>query len=148
MKIELAKHRQLVHEMDLPIRWGDMDALGHVNNAVYFQYMESGRIAWFESLGCAFRGEGQGIVIVNAFCNFIQQLEYPGDVCVQTWASDLGRSSLNVWTTMQRSDAPGTLCAAGGATVVWVDFAAQKSAPFPPALRSKLENATAQKQLV
>jgi acyl-CoA thioester hydrolase len=50
-----------VFEMSMPIRWGDMDAFGHVNNTVYFRYMEQARISWFEQLGIAGgNGEGQG----------------------------------------------------------------------------------------
>ena len=51
----------------MPIRWGDMDAFGHVNNTVYFRYMEQVRISWFEQLGLAgSNADGQGPVIVNA----------------------------------------------------------------------------------
>ena len=44
MKIEIPETKKLVFEMPLPIRWGDMDAMGHVNNTVYFRYMETVRI--------------------------------------------------------------------------------------------------------
>jgi acyl-CoA thioester hydrolase len=70
-----------VFEMSMPIRWGDMDAFGHVNNTVYFRYMEQVRISWFEQLGIAGgNGEGQGPVIVNASMDFLKQLHYPGDI--------------------------------------------------------------------
>lgn len=127
--------------MVLPIRWGDMDAMGHVNNTVYFRYMESGRIAWFDTLGVGPNPEGQGIVIVNAFCNFLHQLEYPGELLVRSYASNLKRSSLDTWITLARTDAPERICANGGATVVWVDFPQQKSAPFPARLRQQLQDA-------
>ena len=42
--------RKLVHVERFPIFWGDMDALGHVNNVTYFRYMEQARVAWFETL--------------------------------------------------------------------------------------------------
>ena len=64
--------------MVVPIRWGDMDAMGHVNNAVYFRYFETVRIDWMRSIGAARGPDGIGPVIVNAFCSFIRQLEYPG----------------------------------------------------------------------
>ena len=41
--------RKLVHTEIIPIRWGDMDAMGHVNNTVYFRYMEQARICWFDA---------------------------------------------------------------------------------------------------
>lgn len=135
MKIELPERKKWVHEMVIPIRWGDMDVMGHVNNAMYFRYMETARLEWFRTLGLRLSPEGEGIVIVNAFCNFIRQLEYPGDVLARTYVSDLGRSSFDTWVTMERTDQPGAISASGGATVVWVDFPAQKSAPLPDWLR-------------
>lgn len=135
MKIEIPENKKLVYEMTVPIRWGDMDAMGHVNNTSYFRYLEIVRIEWMRSIGCQPSPDGQGPVIVNAFCNFYKQFEYPGDVLVKMYASDPGRSSFESWATMERSDAPGVIHAAGGATTVWVDFPAQKSMPLPDWLR-------------
>ena len=141
MKIELPEHKQLVFEMTIPIRWGDMDAMGHINNAVYFRYMEAARIDWLHGIGCQPDPGGEGVVIVNAFCNFIRQFTYPGDILIKTFVSHLGRSSFDTWATMERTDQPGVVCATGGATVVWVNFPAQKSAPLPDWLRQRLSPA-------
>ncbi len=138
MRIELPEHKKLVHEMVIPIRWGDMDAMGHVNNTVYFRYLETIRIEWMRSIGCQPDPRGQGPVIVNAFCNFYRQLEYPGDVIARMYVSDPGRTSFESWCTLSRTDAPDAVCAAGGATTVWTDFPAQKSAPLPDWLRAQL----------
>jgi acyl-CoA thioester hydrolase len=136
MKIELPAAKKLVHELVIPIRWGDMDAMGHVNNTLYFRYMEIARIEWFRGIGCDPNPGGQGPVIINAFCNFHRQLEYPGDVLVRTYASDPGRSSFETWATMERPDVPGVVFATGGATTVWVDFPQQKSVPLPDWVRA------------
>ena len=93
MKMLLPETKKLVHEMTVPIRWGDMDAMGHVNNTSYFRYLEIIRIEWSQSIGCQPDPQGEGIVIVNAFCNFYRQLEYPGDVLMKMYVSDVGRSS-------------------------------------------------------
>ncbi len=45
--------RTLVHVARMPIRWGDMDMMGHVNNAKYFTYIETARIDWFTSIACS-----------------------------------------------------------------------------------------------
>jgi acyl-CoA thioester hydrolase len=166
MKIELPEKKKLVHEMRIPIRWGDMDAMGHVNNTVYFRFLEIARIDWMRSIGLGFWGQSpnspshglarrgaahsaaaklvsdpnnQGPVIVNAFCNFYKQLEYPGEVLLKMYVSDPGRSSFESWGTMERPDDPGVIYAAGGATTVWVNFPAQKSAPLPHRMRLYLE---------
>ncbi len=135
MRLELPEAKRLVYEMCIPIRWGDMDAMGHVNNTTYFRYLETARIDWMRSIGCAPDPKGEGPVIVNAFCNFYHQLAYPGDVVVKTFVSDVGRSSFETWGTMERSDQPGILCAAGGATTVWINFPVQRSAPLPDWMR-------------
>jgi acyl-CoA thioester hydrolase len=136
MKLEIPEHKKLVYEIVVPIRWGDMDAMGHLNNANYFRYMEIARVDWFRQVGCPLNPEGEGPVIVNAFCNFYRQLEFPGDVRVKMYASDPGRSTFETWVTMERIDAPGVICAAGGATTIWVDFPKQKSAPLPDWMRA------------
>ena len=139
MKIEIPEVKKKVYEIIIPIRWGDMDAMGHVNNTVYFRYMETIRIDYFHSIGCEPSPQGQGPVIVNAFCNFYKQLEYPGDVLIKMYASDLGRSSFDSWATMERLDMPGVIHAAGGATTVWIDFPAQKSVALPDWFRALIE---------
>jgi acyl-CoA thioester hydrolase len=136
MRIELPEKKKLVYEMSVPIRWGDMDAMGHVNNASYFRYLETIRIDWMQSIGCQPDPQGEGPVIINAFCNFYRQLEYPGNVLMKMYASDPGSSSFESWATMERPDNPGVIYAAGGATTVWVDFKAQKSRPLPDWLRA------------
>ena len=139
MKLELPAAKKLVHTLSIPIRWGDMDAMGHVNNTVYFRYLETARIDWFGAIGCQANPRGEGPLIVNAFCNFHKQLEYPGDAVVKMYVSDPGRSSFESWATISRADDPDTVYASGGATTVWVDFPKQKSAPLPDWFRALLE---------
>ena len=139
MRIEIPEKKKLVYEMRIPIRWGDMDAMGHVNNTTYFRYLETARIDWLRAIDCQPDPNGEGPVIVNAFCNFYRQLEYPGDVLLKMYASDPKGSSFESWATMERPDNPGVIYAAGGATTVWVDFRAQKSRPLPQWLRPHLE---------
>ncbi|PPE66074.1 acyl-CoA thioesterase [Caldimonas caldifontis] len=135
MRIEIPDDKKLVHEMHIPIRWGDMDAMGHVNNATYFRYLETVRIDWLHGLGGAPDPQGTGPVIVNAFCNFYRQVEYPGTLLARHYVANPGRSSVDTFITLERTDQPGEVVAAGGATLVWVDFPRQKSVPLPDWLR-------------
>jgi acyl-CoA thioester hydrolase len=138
LKLELPAKKKQVFDMVLPIRWGDMDAMGHVNNTLYFRYLEIVRIEWMRSIGCEPDPKGEGPVIDNAFCNFYKQLEYPGEVAATMYVSDPGRSSFESWCTLSRTDDPETVYAAGGATTVWINFPAQKSAPMPEHMRRHL----------
>jgi acyl-CoA thioester hydrolase len=138
VRIEIPEHKRLVYSCTIPIRWGDMDAMGHLNNTSYFRYMETARIDWLQSIRALPDPSGEGVVIVNAFCNFYRQLEYPGDVQVQMYASDPARTTFETWTTMARSEDPQTICAAGGATTIWVDFPSQKAKTLPDWLRAQV----------
>jgi acyl-CoA thioester hydrolase len=133
-----AADRLLVYELRMPIRWGDMDAMGHVNNTVYFRYMEQCRISWFDRMGFSPDPTGQGPVIVNANCDFIQQLKYPGDVLCRHYVGDIGRSSFQTHVDMSRADDPDRISASGGARVVWVDFPKGKSVPLPAEVRESI----------
>jgi acyl-CoA thioester hydrolase len=138
MRFELPADKHQVHQMVIPIRWGDMDAMGHVNNTLYFRYLETIRIEWLAQVGAQPDPSGTGPVIVNAFCSFLRQLEYPGEVLATLFVSSPGRSSFDTWITLERVDQPGVVSAEGGATVVWVDFPSGKSVPMPDALRRLL----------
>ena len=59
MRFELPEAKKLTLEMVIPIRWGDMDAMGHVNNTIYFRYLEIVRIEWLHS-GRGRAGPGGG----------------------------------------------------------------------------------------
>jgi len=134
--------RTLVHATRMTIRWGDMDAAGHVNNTVYFRYMEQARIDWMTAIGCAVDGSGgggEGPVIVNAHCSFLRQLKYPGEIEVLTYVGAPGRSSFQTMHVIRRLDAPEQPVAEGGAKVVWVNYAQEKSVPLAPQIRAHLQ---------
>lgn len=139
MRFDIPEARKFTHEMVIPIRWGDMDAMGHVNNTVYFRYLEIVRIDWLHAVGGAPDPAGDGPVIVNAFCNFYRQLEFPGDVLARHYVASPGRTSFETFITLERTDQPGVIHAAGGATTVWVNFPMQKSVPLPGWLRQLVE---------
>ncbi len=128
-------NKKLVFVSRIPIRWGDMDAMGHVNNAVFFRYMEQARIEWYSHIG---RGRKAGVetVVVHCYCTYYAPLTYPGEIEVKTYAGSPGRSSFDIVQEIRRSDDPETLCAIGGAKVVWVDQTTGKSTPLPDAIRA------------
>ena len=136
MRFHIPAEKKLTHEMVIPIRWGDMDAMSHVNNTVYFRYFEITRLAWLFKIGAGPNPSGQGPVIVNAFCNFIRQLEFPGDVLARHYVANPGRSSFDTYITLERTDKPGVIHAEGGSKTVWTDFKAQKSVPMPDWVRA------------
>ena len=129
--------KKLVHVERIPIRWGDMDAMGHVNNTVYFRYMEQARIGWYEALVPAAEAWTQtGIVIANASCNFKRALNYPGTVEVRLSIEPPGGSSVGTFYELKMDD---TLYADGAAVVVFIDMKSQKPIRIPEGIRSLLQ---------
>jgi len=138
MRFVLPAEMKRVHEVTVQMRWGDMDVMGHINNTLYFRYMEIARLDWAFKVGAMTGPAGQGPVIINAFCNFLRQLEYPGDVRVTMYVARPGRTSVESYHSIERTDEPGVVYAEGGARMVWTDFAAKKSLPMPDWFRALL----------
>ena len=130
---------QRIHRLQLKLRWGDMDVLGHVNNTEYFRYFEQARVEIFDEVGCSVLPDATGPVIINAHCTFLRQLRYPGEIEVITYAGAAGRSSFEMLHEIRRIDEPHVLIAEGGVKVVWVDRQAEKSVPLPDEVRKTLQ---------
>ena len=128
--------RVLVHTTTQAIRWGDMDAFGHVNNTVYFRYMEQARIEWLytHAKTVGYTGD-DGPVIVNASCNFLLPLVYPGEVEVLMYLGPPGRTSIGSFYEILVA---GKMYADGAARIVWIDRASGRSIPLPELIAAPL----------
>ena len=116
-----------------------MDAVGHVNNAVYFRYLEQARISWLESLKVQIGGSRQGPVIVAASCTFIKAIVYPATVEISVYGGKPGRSSFPMFHEIYLENHPEIKYAEGEVTVVWIDHKLGKSVPLPKELRKQFQ---------
>jgi len=127
------------HWVQETVRWGDMDAMGHVNNAVYFVYCESARISFFKAVDLRRHNQDGrfGPALATAACNFRQQVHHPATLDVGLKVAKVGTKSFTLEYAMFRSgeDQP---VADGSSVVVWVDYEAGTSAPLPDALKQAL----------
>lgn len=131
------EQKKLVHTERIPVRWGDMDAMGHVNNTVYFRYMEQARIGWFDALVPQQEAwQATGIVIVSASCNFRKPINYPGTVEVKVFVGEPGGSSVPTFYELRVAH---ELYADGAAVVVFIDMRSQKPLRVPERIRSLLQ---------
>ena len=125
-----------LHRLRMDVRWGDMDALGHVNNIMYFRYFEQARIAWYEGAGFGALGGGDtGMVIVDNRAEYLLPVVYPAAMDVRMGGHSPGRSS---FVTTYTIAVDGRLHARGASKIVWIDLAAGRSTPLPEALRETL----------
>ena len=101
-----------IFECVIPVRWGDQDALHHVNNTLYFRYVEEARAKLYEQGGIPVPGE-RDPVLVHASCDFLKPLLYPATVVVKLVFVKFGRSSMDYDFVIERQDEPGIVYAHG-----------------------------------
>lgn len=123
--------------MRLPIRWGDMDAHHHVNNAETMRYFEEARVAW--SLHHQLRNIPDcGMIVARATVNYKKPLEYPGSVLSEMFVARIGNSSFDLHQKLI-VEGSGVLATTGDFVIVWFDYAAGKAAPLPDRFRAILQ---------
>jgi acyl-CoA thioester hydrolase len=138
MRIDIPENKKKIHETIISVRWGDMDSYRHINNTVYFRYMEQARIEWITSLGFSCTAEKEAMIMVNGFCNFYKQVSFPASLRVSTFVGQIGNSTVDLINTMELIEASAdqgpVLCDDGGATMLWVDLEKNKSMPWPESI--------------
>jgi acyl-CoA thioester hydrolase len=123
----------------VPVQWGDMDALGHVNNAVYFTWFESARIALFQRVGLAITGvPAVGPILASTRCDFLAPVRYPAEVVAGTRVGRLGNTSFTMEYEVALAGVAERPVARGEGVVVLIDYRDGAKVPLPPALREAL----------
>src|SRR5207253_10520414 len=92
--LELAAHPIVI---SLPVQWGDQDSFGHVNNVVYFRWMESARIEYFRRGNWGtIDNSGVGAILASIKCDFRRQLRYPDTLLISASIVSIGRTSMKM----------------------------------------------------
>lgn len=120
----------------IDVRWGDMDAYGHVNNATYATYVEEARLRWFATLPDAWRTATSAPVIAAQTINYRRQVEWPASLQVALVVERVGNSSLAIGFTITAAADPTLVHADGSSVLVWIDPASGRSIPLPDAVRA------------
>ncbi|MFL5087363.1 MAG: acyl-CoA thioesterase [Xanthobacteraceae bacterium] len=123
------------HRVAEIIRFGDLDPQGHVNQAVFLTYFESGRVAMFRNPDLSIGVPGLTFVMVRMEVDYMKELRWPGSLEVGTALIELGRSSFKVAQVIVHD---GVCAAAGRATLVCMDLKTRRAAPLPQAAIDRL----------
>lgn len=122
----------------VPVLWGDMDALGHVNNAKYFTWFEQARVTYFRRVGLLADPHDVGPVLATTRCDFKKPILWPGDVEIGVRTAKVGNSSIAMeyaaWPVGRGSDVHAT----GVSTVVVVRFATMEKVRVPDEVRARI----------
>ncbi len=121
-----------VTSLELQVRFGDTDALGHINNAVYASYAELGRIDFIRKLSLP----ASGFILARLAMDFRRQVKL-GERCrITTEVVRLGSSSITMRQVMYADE---EVACEYEAVVVWFDYETNRPVPVPPAARALLE---------
>lgn len=121
-----------VFQCAMPVRWGDLDALNHVNNTLYFRYVEEARVQLFDQVGIALPSTRVG-VLAHASLDFLKPVLYPATVVVSLVLTRVGRSSMDFDVLIECQGEPGIAYAKGKNVIVGTDSDSGKSLPWTAA---------------
>ena len=126
----------LLFRTDLAVRWRDLDAFNHVNNAMYLRYLEEARLRWLMTLSGVWMDENVAPVVASALVNFKRPIAWPEDVIVELFIERIGNSSFTLGHRIGSAKDASVLYADGHVVMVWFDKRSGKSAPLPECVRA------------
>ncbi len=132
------KEFRFIHPQE--VAWGDMDALGHVNNTAYFRYIENARLAYFFSLDGMqiMRQHGCGPVLADIRCRFRMPVRYPAHLQIGVRVEEMSSDRLRqIYHLVRQGD--GQRVAEAEASVVCVGLSDGRPCPWPDALRQAMQ---------
>lgn len=131
--------RELPVGLDITVAWGEQDLFGHVNNVVFFRWMESVRMHLLERIGAlrSHAEDGIGVILASTTCDFKRPVHWPARLHIRTGAAHLGTTSFTL--AYRLTDVSGSVVAEGTSVQVMYDYAKGHKVPIPIAIRSAIE---------
>lgn len=115
--------------------WRDMDALGHVNNAVYATWLETAREAWWREVAGAF--DLFPFLLARIEIDFRRAVTWKDELELSLWVSRIGNSSFELAYRIQ--DGQARVVADARTVLVMYDHAAGRTVPIDDSLRARLQ---------
>ena len=125
---------------ELPVQWGEMDALKHVNHTVFARWMETTRMYYFIACGFVdlFEKEGVGPILARLKVDYLAPVRFPDTVTVHTTITRIGSSSFEMDYRITSAAMGGETVATATVSGVVFDYNANRSTPMPDSLRAKI----------
>lgn len=123
--------------MDIKVRVNETDAMGIINNAKYFTYMEEGRFDFINKLNLQYE-KNETFIVAKATCEYIKPGQFGQTLNVETVLKEIGEKSLTLHTNIKDKDKE-ELIAKGEAIIVYYRIDLQKSLPLPEKLKDQLK---------
>lgn len=128
-------------KLTVPVRFRDLDALGHVNNSTYFTYMEEARKEFFRQVFSCRKATDFPFILAEISCRFVRPVQMEDlEVGQVLWLSHIGRKSFTFKYRIYRLDDPDWVFAEGESVQVFYDYAAGRTEEIPASFRTEVEN--------
>lgn len=105
----------------MAVRWREMDALGHVNNAQYLSYVEETRLQWFDALESNWQSQHSAPIVAAIHIDFRKPLLWPENITVSLYATNKGTKSVTVGHRIVSTENADLVYAEGYTVMVWVN---------------------------
>ena len=128
----MAKNKNLTNfpfHVNIQTRWRDLDAFGHVNNAVFATYIETARGTLFKRWSLPFDGTGKSLIVASMTINYLKQLKHPSNIIVGLKINKVGNTSFNIESYIFNERDTENPIATSNVVIVCFDFDNQKPVP-------------------
>lgn len=126
--------------VQIPVAWGEMDALGHVNNTIYFRYFESARVAYLTKINFIdpAANDGAAAILASTHCDFRKALAYPDMVEIGARVTEIGddRFTMEYRLASRRLQ---KIAAEGKGIIVSYNYHEKRKTPLPEAVRRNIQ---------
>jgi acyl-CoA thioester hydrolase len=123
----------------IDIRFRDVDAMGHVNNAVFFTYFEEGRKRFFFDLFKVSNPSAFPFIMAHISCDYLRPIKLSSELLLQMWVKDIGKKSFVLGYKLVDASGQDIIYARGESVQVCYDYIQSKSMEVPEELKHKLE---------
>jgi acyl-CoA thioester hydrolase len=129
-------YRSIIH---FPVRFSDLDAMGHVNNVRFLTYFEEGRVAWFrDCMGLAPESFAYPVVVGRMEIDYLAPISFGSELSLGTRCSHIGGKSMILEGELAVDTPEIRLASRYKCTVVYYDFKSGQSVPVPEADRKRI----------
>jgi acyl-CoA thioester hydrolase len=121
---------------EMPVQWGDMDALGHVNHTRYIRWMETARMVYFNRCGLSekYKNEGVGPILARIEVDYRLPVQFPDTVTIHTTVTRMGKSSFDMDYRIESAAQNGAIVATGCAFCVTYSYRENRVVPMDTCL--------------
>ena len=130
-----------MHKTQLHIRFTDIDAFGHVNNATYLTYFEEARVNFFDDvIDWSYDWTKEGVIVARAEIDYVMPAHFKDEIFIYTKCSRLGTKSFDLSYQMVKfHDGKEILLADAVTVMVAFDYRSNKSIAVPEDWRTALQ---------